>query len=220
MLNLIGKGRSPTIGLRRTTLFLRSTTLVSSSITNVKPVITSYSYVTQSDSRGKPHSEERIPEEKSGTPETYQNEQIKKLIKKSKMLSKLQADPRFSHYFKRITTSGTIPMITSFFILHELTAIIPLFTVWYILYNLNLFENFEFSGELMTKCSNAIEKFVGDKYQDYDKHRLILSGAMSYALVKVMGPVRIILSLWGAPYFCRWLILPFKKLTNLVKSKK
>ncbi|KAG0668131.1 isoleucine-tRNA ligase [Maudiozyma exigua] len=121
---------------------------------------------------------------------TYQNEQIIKLIKKSKMLSKLQADPRFSHYFKRITTSGTIPMITSFFILHELTAILPLFTVWYILYNLNMMENMEFSGELMTKCSNAIERLVGDKYQEFDKHRLILSGALSYALQNEMKEVR------------------------------
>ena len=151
--------------------------------------------------------------------DTYQNEQIIKIIKKSKMLSKLQADPRFAHYFKKITTSGTIPMVTSFFVLHELTAIIPLFTVWYILYNLNIMENLEFSSELMTKCSNAIERLVGDKCQELDKHRLILSGAMSYALVKMIGPLRIIVSLWGAPYFCRWLIMPFKKIGNMIKTR-
>lgn len=152
-------------------------------------------------------------------PDTYQNDQIVKIIKKSKMLSRLQADPRYARYFKKITTSGTIPMITSFFILHELTAIIPLFTVWYILYNLNIMDNLEFSGELMTKCSNAIERLVNDKFQELDKHRLILSGALSYALVKIMGPLRIIVSLWGAPYFCRWLILPFKKIGNMIKSR-
>ncbi|GMM57469.1 Mrx11 protein [Maudiozyma humilis] len=148
----------------------------------------------------------------------YQNEQIKQLIKKSKMLSRLQANPRYSHYFEKITSSGTISMITSFFILHELTAIIPLFSVWYILYNVNMLDNLDLSGELLTKCSGAIERLVGDKFQDYDKHKLIVSGAMSYAAVKMLGPARIIVSLWGAPYFSRWLVMPFRKLKAITKK--
>lgn len=148
----------------------------------------------------------------------YQNEQIKQLIKKSKMLSRLQANPRYSHYFEKITSSGTISMITSFFILHELTAIIPLFSVWYILYNVNMLDNLDLSGELLTKCSGAIERLVGDKFQDYDKHKLIVSGAMSYAAVKMLGPARIIVSLWGAPYFSRWLVMPFRKLKAIAKK--
>ncbi|CAB4256629.1 similar to Saccharomyces cerevisiae YPL041C Protein of unknown function involved in maintenance of proper telomere length [Maudiozyma barnettii] len=216
-MNFIGKSKISIIGLRRTTFFLKSNISIRSQIIYIRPLSSSHNYTGGPDLKRHVHSEVKTNPGKSTSAEPYQNEQIMKLIKKSKMLSKLQADPRFSHYFKKITTSGTIPMITSFFILHELTAIVPLFTVWYILYNLSLLENLEFSGELMTKCSNAIEKLVGDKYQEYDKHRLILSGALSYALVKVMGPVRIIISLWGAPYFCRWLIMPFKKLANLIK---
>lgn len=150
---------------------------------------------------------------------THQNERLKKLIGKSKILTKLEANPRFSHYFKRLTTTGTIPMVTSFFILHELTAIIPLFSVWYILYNLNMMENMDFSGELLSKCSQAIERLVGDKYVQFDKHRLILSGALSYALVKVLGPIRIIVSIWGAPYFSKWLIIPFAKLGTILRRK-
>ena len=160
-----------------------------------------------------------MPENKVDGTENYQNVRIKQLIKKSKLLSKLQANPRYSHYFEKITSSGTISMITSFFVLHELTAIIPLFSVWYALYNLDVLDNLDLSGELLTKCSGAIERLVGDKFQEYDQHKLIVSGAMSYAAVKVLGPARIIVSLWGAPYFSRWLVMPFKKLQRLLKDK-
>lgn len=145
-------------------------------------------------------------------------DKMEKFIAKSKFLVALRKNPRFSHYFDRLSEAGAVSTVTSFFILHELTAIIPLFSVWYLLYNLNIMENIDFSNDLLTQCNEAIERMVGDKYNEFDKNRLVVSGAFSYAIVKLLGPIRIIVSLWGAPYLGKYLFVPFVKLKKWVKK--
>ncbi|CAL9732716.1 MIOREX complex component 11 [Monosporozyma unispora] len=149
-----------------------------------------------------------------------EREKLEKFIRKSKILTKLNNNPRFNSYFVKLREVGAIPTITSFFILHELTAVIPLFLVWYILYHLNLWDEFnitESSNALLVKCNHAIERMVGDKYENLDKHKLVITGAISYSLVKVLGPLRMLVSLWAAPYFGKYLILPFYKLGPILK---
>ncbi|CAL9738209.1 MIOREX complex component 11 [Monosporozyma servazzii] len=149
-----------------------------------------------------------------------ERERLEKFIERSSILSKLNKNPKFNSYFIKLREVGAIPTITSFFILHELTAAIPLIFVWYILYHLNLWDEFnitESSNPILVKCSHAIERMVGDKYETLDKHKLVITGAISYSLVKVLGPLRMFVSLWAAPYFGKYLILPFYKFKPILK---
>ena len=147
-------------------------------------------------------------------------QKLKSIIDKSKLLTRLREHPRFSRYFDNLLEASPIPTIASFFILHELTAIIPLFSVWYLLYNWNILADVTFSGDFITQCSDAIERLVGTRASEFaDKHRLIISGALSYALVKILAPVRILVSLWGAPYVARWMVIPFRNLRQMLKGK-
>ena len=147
-------------------------------------------------------------------------QKLKNIIDKSKLLTRLRKNPRFSRYFDKLLEASPIPTIASFFILHELTAIIPLFSVWYLLYNWNILGDINLSGDFITQCSDAIERLVGTRASEFaDKHRLIISGALSYALVKILAPARILVSLWGAPYVARWMVIPFRNFRNMLRGK-
>jgi Hypothetical protein FLILHELTA len=45
--------------------------------------------------------------------------------------------------------------------------------------------------------------------------RLLVEVATAYAVVKVLLPLRLIVSVWGAPWFARWTVVPFN---NMVKG--
>lgn len=45
--------------------------------------------------------------------------------------------------------------------------------------------------------------------------RLVVEFATAYAVVKVLLPLRLILSVWGAPWFARWTVAP---LSSVVKG--
>ena len=144
-----------------------------------------------------------------------ERERLENFIRKSKVLATLRGNPKFNSYFEKLKEVGTIPTVTSFFILHELTAVIPLFIIWYMLYHLDFWDDFnitESNNTLLIKCNQAIERLVGDKYESLDKHKLIITGAISYSIVKVAGPLRMFVSVWAAPYFGRYLMLPFNKM--------
>lgn len=147
-----------------------------------------------------------------------QQNRLDRIISKSRILSKLSKHPRFSSYFAKLSDAGITSTITSFLILHELTAIAPLFGLWYIFYRLDLPEQYElplYFTELLNQCGDAMEKLVGDNYgKDLDHNRLILSGAISYSIVKILYPLRVFFSLWGAPYMGRWILSPFLRIRS------
>lgn len=45
--------------------------------------------------------------------------------------------------------------------------------------------------------------------------RLVVEFATAYAVVKALLPLRLLLSVWGAPWFARWTVVPFN---NIVKG--
>jgi len=49
-----------------------------------------------------------------------------------------------------------------------------------------------------------------------DATRWVLEFATAYAVVKVLLPVRIIVSVWGSPWFARWAIIPIGNATRSV----
>lgn len=38
--------------------------------------------------------------------------------------------------------------------------------------------------------------------------RIVIEFATAYAIVKALMPVRIVVSVWGAPWFARWTVIP------------
>ncbi|CAI4053486.1 Mrx11p SKDI_16G2280 [Saccharomyces kudriavzevii IFO 1802] len=159
---------------------------------------------------------------KSAEPAKRKEDRLHKIISKSRLLTRLNKNPKFSQYFDRLSEAGTVPTLTSFFILHEVTAILPLFLLWWLLYNLDISDDLKLPSllnGLMENCHAAMEKFVGKRYQEcINKNKLILSGTIAYVTVKLLYPVRICISIWGAPYFGKWLLLPFQRLRHLIKK--
>lgn len=151
-------------------------------------------------------------------------DRLRKIISKSRMLSRLNQNPKFAHYFSRLSEAGVTSTVTSFLILHEITAIVPLFSLWWVFYQLDLPDQYElplYFTNLLNQCGDAMEKLVGDDYsKGFDKNRLILSGAISYAIIKVLYPLRVLVSLWAAPYLGKLLLMPLRKLKSLLKTKK
>ncbi|CCE62331.1 hypothetical protein TPHA_0C01750 [Tetrapisispora phaffii CBS 4417] len=153
---------------------------------------------------------------------TKKKDMLHRMISKSKLLTKLNSHPNFKNYFDRISQTGTVSTVTGFLLLHELSAIVPLFALWWILYHSNIHDTLvlpEILHNLMEYCSDVMNRFVGDKYPDLDRKRIIFTGALSYMTVKVLYPIRILLSLWAAPYFGNLLVSPFRKLIKLSRKK-
>lgn len=152
----------------------------------------------------------------AGGIERKYDDRLHKLISKSKVLTKLNSNPKFSHYFDRISEAGTLSTFASFLLIHELTAILPLLLLWWVFYSLDIHDGHDLPHvfqNLVDQCGKAINKLVGDKYNDtLDKGRLVIAGTLAYAIVKLLYPVRILFSIWGAPYVGKWLLLPFYKL--------
>ncbi|SCV03256.1 LAME_0H08966g1_1 [Lachancea meyersii CBS 8951] len=150
-------------------------------------------------------------------------DRLHKFIAKSRFLTKLNEKPKFRAYFDKLAHTSPVSTITSFLILHEITAIVPLFGLWWALYKLNLDEQYNlpvYFKELLNQCGDSIEKLVDNYDQGFDRNRLILSGAVSYAIVKVLYPIRVLVSLWAAPFFLKWVLAPFRKLGQLFKRQK
>ncbi|CAH00685.1 Mrx11p [Kluyveromyces lactis] len=148
------------------------------------------------------------------------DDRLHRLIKKSKFLTRLNGNPRYKHYFDKLSEAGAVSTMTSFLILHEITAIVPLFALWGLLYNLDLSDQYEmpvYFKDLLNKCGESIGKLIGDYDNGWDRDRLVVSGALAYAIVKVLYPARILFSLWAAPYVGTFVIMPFTKLRALIR---
>lgn len=49
--------------------------------------------------------------------------------------------------------------------------------------------------------------------------RLVVEFATAYAVIKALLPLRLFLSVWGAPWFARWTVLPFSKMVKRLFRK-
>ncbi|CCH57837.1 hypothetical protein TBLA_0A00370 [Henningerozyma blattae CBS 6284] len=151
-----------------------------------------------------------------------------KLINKSKMLSSLNKIPKFHSYFIKLSEAGAISTVTSFLILHEISAIIPLLLIWYILYQFDFDPNHienntympDFVKNLLITCNNSMERFINKKFNNnnstnLDTKKLILTGTLSYTIVKLSYPLRILFCLWASPFCGKYLLIPFNKLKSM-----
>lgn len=146
--------------------------------------------------------------------------------------------PRWLRTFTTPLLGAPVTHITSFLILHEITAIVPLFGL------VAVFHNWEWMPDLTSKAgeNTAYEEGVA-RYVRYLRRKgwiedsdvasvaeheaagpdlkkehtrgvqLVLEFATAYAITKAVLPVRLAASVWATPWFARRILTP---VTNLV----
>jgi len=146
--------------------------------------------------------------------------------------------PRFLHRYTAALGTAPVTHVTSFLLLHELTAIAPLFglaaffhyTNWlpapfvegkFVVDGVERFGRYArrkgWLGEGEAQEAGAIAKdnarSGGGKTarswgQGEGGVRLLVEFATAYAITKALLPLRIMLSLWATPWFARWTVVP------------
>jgi len=141
--------------------------------------------------------------------------------------------PRFLHKYTDPLRSAPITHITSFLLLHELTAIVPIIGLAATFHYANYLPPYISEGKYV---SEGIEKFgnyfrkkgwLGELGEDGKKGfrgrwwgrgeggvRVVVEVATAYAITKALLPVRLIFSVWATPWFARVAIVPF---TNIFR---
>lgn len=135
----------------------------------------------------------------------------------------LRRIPKFLQPFSRRFLDAPVTHVTSFIILHELTAIIPLIGIWWVFHNYHdMIPNWDFTSYGIDQVTRIIDKSLKSwDFQDYsinEKANFIMEGAYSYIIVKTLAPIRIMISLSMMPFFSKWVIEPIKK--RFGKKKK
>lgn len=140
--------------------------------------------------------------------------------------------PKFLHKYTSALATAPLSHITSFLILHELTAIIPLlglaatfhYTHWlpswfaegaWVLAGVEQFgKYFKRKGWIRSEDVAEAEAEVELRRRDRAWNlgeggaRVLVEFATAYTITKVLLPVRIMFSVWGTPGFARWAVLP------------
>lgn len=140
--------------------------------------------------------------------------------------------PKFLHRYTSALASAPLSHITSFLILHELTAIIPLFglaatfhyTHWlpswfaegaWVLAGVEQFgKYFKRKGWIRSEDVAEAEAEVELRKRDHVWNlgeggaRVLVEFATAYTITKFLLPVRIMFSVGGTPGFARWAVLP------------
>lgn len=133
----------------------------------------------------------------------------RRAIMGQKILSKV---PKFLVPYTVGFIKRPVANLTSFLILHEISAIVPLIGFWY------LFHKYQFSIPLDlpqwaiskgTKIiDDSLQSFNFEGYSLHDKFNLILEGAYAFVLVKMLLPVRLAFSFALTPSFTKYIIEP------------
>lgn len=139
--------------------------------------------------------------------------------------------PRFIRPMAARFKNAPVSYVTSFLLVHEITAVIPLFGLWWY-FNRNDFVPPGLPDWLIVKGMSVIDKLLESQGWSFlnmeNSSRVVMQGAAAYALVKATLPVRIPISLLLTPPFARWIFIPttrsvgrmFKRLFSRKKSSK
>lgn len=119
--------------------------------------------------------------------------------------------PKFLHPYTVRFLNAPVSHVTSFMILHELTAIAPLFGLW------GLFSYYEYMPpgipQFLIESGTDFINRMGERnswtsLKSEEGAKMVLQGAAAYAIVKVLLPVRAAVSLLVMPWFARWVVIP------------
>lgn len=127
--------------------------------------------------------------------------------------------PKFLHKYAVNFINTPVSHVTSFIVLHELTAVVPLFALW------GTFHYLDFTpqlGDWIMERGIEFIKAMGERngwdFSGPEKgYRLILQGASAYAIVKTLLPLRAAISLFLTPWFARRFVIP---ITRVFRRKK
>lgn len=133
--------------------------------------------------------------------------------------------PRFMRAYAERINQAPVSHITSFLLLHELSAIVPLFSLWGGFYYFDYVPGgipdwvIERGTGFITRMAERNDwQFVEAAGRG---SRIILQGAASYAIVKAVMPLRLVFSLWATPATARWVIIPISsQLTRIWRLVK
>ncbi|KAI5818610.1 hypothetical protein BZA77DRAFT_306048 [Pyronema omphalodes] len=107
-----------------------------------------------------------------------------------------------------------VSYFTSFLILHEITAVLPVAGIfWYI--HTTSWTPPGISEELVKSKMEFAKRWTAEwglgKWFEGDKGaRMLLELGTAYAVVKVAMPIRMAVSIAGAPLFARWAVEPIR----------
>jgi len=147
--------------------------------------------------------------------------------------------PRFLRHWTTPLLSAPITTVSAFLILHELTAVIPLFGLAYFFHVTNWLPPYFAEGHWVKEGVERFERYFrrkgwlgddgralgedGQKLEESPAQRYAWSGrgegsvrwvvelGTAYAITKFLLPARLILSVWAAPSFARFLMMPMVK---------
>nr|OQO29609.1 hypothetical protein B0A51_01600 [Rachicladosporium sp. CCFEE 5018] len=134
-------------------------------------------------------------------------------------LSRLESRlPRFLRHITTPLRTAPLSHITAFLLLHELTAILPLLAL------ATAFHQYDYLPPYISEGKWVKEGTV--KFGGYMKRkgwigsegswwgtgegavRVVVEVATAWAVVKLLLPVRLLVSVWGTPWFARWTVVP------------
>lgn len=144
--------------------------------------------------------------------------------------------PRFLRSYTTPLLGAPVIHVTSFLILHEITAIVPLFGLVYAFHYANWIPNltskdgdynaFDEGAERLARymkkkgwvneadVDTVAEHEVTEALNGGEKHneeigvKLMLECATAYAITKALLPVRLAASVWATPWFARTILIP------------
>lgn len=132
--------------------------------------------------------------------------------------------PKFLHPYTIGFLNAPVSHVTSFIIVHELTAIVPLFGLWGLFYYYDYTPVAGIPEWLLQKGTHFIdvlaERNGWTSLKTEAGANIVLQGAVAYAIVKVILPFRAALSLFAMPWFARWVVIPTTRIFTRRGSSK
>jgi len=134
--------------------------------------------------------------------------------------------PKFMRKYANRVSQAPFSHITSFLILHELSAIVPLFGIWGLFYYLDYSPAGIFPNWIVENGIGFIRRMAERNnwtvlMNPATGAQLLLQGASAYAIVKATMPLRLVFSVWAMPWFARWFIVPLNtRLAALFRRRK
>lgn len=135
--------------------------------------------------------------------------------------------PRFLHRYTTPLRTAPVSHITAFLILHELTAVVPLLGLAAVFHYTNWLPPYISEGKYISDYTAKFGRYLrkkgwmSDEKGDQWVHRrgrwfgkgetgvrMVSALATAYAITKVLLPLRLVVSVWGTPWFARWTVLP------------
>lgn len=154
--------------------------------------------------------------------------------------------PRFLRAYTTPLLGAPVTHVTSFLILHEITAIVPLFGLvasfhygaWMPDLSAGTGENNPFDegaarfGRWLRKkgwvdesdvnivAEHEVSSLKRSRAEEHSGIRLVLEFATAYTITKALLPVRIVASAWATPWFARTVLTPANNVAKKLLGKR